>query len=321
MSSSKLRVNKNIKYSKDLSSHEIWKVLISLLYEAAAPLSVYGNMSIETAMSCLALSTDNRRKISDRKSDKFLEDIFYELTLRVGDEDDVEQSKLALLEFILNKGVERNIIVDHIAYSLALTRFPKNIDSKKLRNFVDQYLEDYDTFKQDLVYRYYHVTEAYANKNYYAKKASGLHSSKSDMFHVYLISAMRAIDRFIPTKGPLTTDIENWFQNARGSSDYIVYDGEAISINRAVRRSLHEGNKVLNTKSIPLEDRENTLTDEAHGEDSFYNTYTEYSRHVAKLSNSTILFLALNIKYSLDAEQISRINKANKHALLRGCTT
>ena len=53
MSSSKLRVNKNIKYSKDLSSNEIWKVLISLLYEAAAPLAVYGDMSIEAALSCL----------------------------------------------------------------------------------------------------------------------------------------------------------------------------------------------------------------------------------------------------------------------------
>lgn len=310
MSSSKLRVNKNIKYSKDLSSNEIWKVLISLLYEAAAPLAVYGDMSIETALSCLALSTDNRRKISDKKSEKFLEEIFYELSMRVGDED-ADQSKLELLEFILNKGVERNIIVDHIAYSLALTRFPKYIDTKKLRNFVDKYLSDYDTFKQDIVYRYYHVTEAYANKNYYAKLASGLKATKSDMFHVYLISAMRAIDRFIPTRGPLTTDIENWFQNARGSSDYIVYDGEAISINRAVRRSLHEGNKVLNTKSIPLEDRENTIKDDQNTEENFYNTYTEFSRHVAKLPNSTILFLALNIKYSLSSEQINRIKISN----------
>lgn len=313
MSSSKLRVNKNIKYSKDLSSNEIWKVLISLLYEAAAPLAVYGNMSIEAALSCLALSTDNRRKISDKKSDKFLEEIFYELAYRISDEENTEQSKLDLLEYILNKGVERNIIVDHIVYSLTLTKFPRFIDNKKLRNFVNKYLSDYDLFKQDIVYRYYHVTEAYANKNYYAKLASGLKSSKNDMFHVYLISAMRAIDRFIPTKGPLTTDIENWFQNARGSSDYIVYDGEAISVNRAVRRSIHEGNQLINTKSVPLEDRSNSLRDEYNTEDSFYNTYTEFSRHVARLPNSTILFLALNIKYTLNSEQINRINLSNSN--------
>lgn len=311
MSNSKLRVNKNVKYSKDLNASELWQVLYNLLYEAAAPLAVYGNMSIETALSCIALSTDNRRQISENKSKDFLEDIFYELSLRVGDESNVEESKLELLKFILNKGVERNVIVDHIAYSLSLTTFPKFISKRKLQNFVLQYLRDYDTFKRDLVWRYYYLTESYANRNYYAKRSSGLNSSQEDMLHVYLISMMRALDRFILSKATLTVNIENWFQNARGSSDFIVYDGEALSVNRAVRKSLHEGNKVLNTKGIPLEDRENTLMDEQNGENTFYNTYTDFTKHIAKLSNSTILFLALNIEYPLSSEQISRINKSN----------
>lgn len=307
MSSSQLKLHDKVKYSVDLHSDEIWKILNGLLYEAAAPLAVYGTMSIETGLSCLALSTDNRRQVAYIKSEDFISEIFYELSLRVPD--DSEQSKLDLLDFMLSKGVERNIIVDHIAYSLAITNLPSYIDRKKLNTFVNKYLQDYDTFKQDIVYRYYNFTEAHANRNFHAKSLNGLRSSKPDMFHVYVISAMRAIDRFIPYEGTITNYITRWFENAKGSSDYIVYDGEAITVNRTVRRSIQNGEKVLNTKAIPLEDRENLIPDESNTEESMNSTYAEFSRHAAKLPSSTIMFLALNLPYILSEEQLERLKK------------
>ena len=309
MSSTSLKVHSSVKYSADLHSAQIWKTLVDLLFETAAPLAVYSTMSIETGLSCLALSTNNRRKISENNSDHFISDIFYELSLRVPD--DSEQSKLDLLEYILNKGVERNIIVDHVAYSLAVGKFPKHIDKDKLNKFVAGYLKDYDTFKQDIVYRYFNLTKTFANRNHHNKSSHGLHSEKDDMFHVYLISAMRAVDRFIPTKGTITEYIQTWFQNAKGSSDYMVYDGEAISINRTVRRNLQEGDKqVLNTKAIPLQDRENSIPDDVNTEDKMNTTYPKFSRHLAKLKNSTIIFLAMNLPYVLSPEQIAKIKAA-----------
>lgn len=303
--SNSLKTHSEVKYSNNLSSSEIWKVLVALLYEAAAPLSVYGNMSVETGLSCLALSTNNRRKISEENSETFLSDIFYELSLRVTD--DTQESRLSLLEYILTRGVERNVIVDHIVFSLSTMRCPPEIDKGKLRSFVAQYLEDYEKFKQDIMFRYYNLTESHANKNQRAKSITGLNVHKGDMFNVYVISAMRAIDRFIPTKGTLTSYIEQWFQNAKGSSDYIVYDGEALSVNRTVRRQLQEGDLNINTKSIPLEDRENSIPDEFNTEERMNSTYPEFSRHVARLPNSTIMFLALNLPYILTKEQIERL--------------
>jgi len=280
-------------------------VLIALLYEAAAPLAIYGDMAIETGLSCLALSTNNRRKISEDNSEQFISDIFYELSLRVTD--DRQESRLSLLKYILNRGVERNVIVDHIVFSLSTAQFPNYIDRGKLRQFVSDYLQDYARFKQDVVFRYYNFAESHANKNQRAKSNHGLKTSKSDMLNVYIISLSRAIDRFIPTKGTLTSYIEQWFQNAKGSSDYVVYDGEALSVNRTVRRTLQEGGMNLNTKAIPLEDRENTIPDEFNTEEKMNSTYASFARHVARLPNSTIIFLALNLPYILTKEHIDRL--------------
>jgi hypothetical protein len=86
-----------------------------------------------------------------------------------------------------------------------------------------------------------------------------------------------------------------------------VYDGEALSVNRTVRRQLQEGDLNINTKSIPLEDRENSIPDEFNTEERMNSTYPEFSRHVARLPNSTIMFLALNLPYILTKEQIERL--------------
>lgn len=306
-----LRQHKDIKWSRDLTSYQIWTVMNSLLYEAAAPLCVYSNMSIETALSCLALSTNNRRRIAAANPDKLIVQLFYELSQRVEPCNSGPESKLDMLEYLINNGIERNIIVDHIAYSLQSDSLREvGIAKKKLKKHVAVYLKDYDTFKRDVVFRYYHLISTFANNNHYNKSKSGLKSTKDDMKHVYIISAMRAIDKFIPFKGTLTSYIQTWFQNAEGSSDFIVYDGEAFSLNRNVRKSVQDGDKEINNKAIPIHDREDSISDDEAVKE--INIFPEFSRHIAKLPNAPLVFIAQNLPYSLSMDQKKRIEKSNK---------
>lgn len=304
-----LRQHEGVKYSKGLTSFQIWQVMNELLYEAAAPLCAMGNMSVETVLSCLNISTNYRRMISAEEPDHLMEAFFVELCR---DTAYTEESRLELLNLLLQKGVERNIIVDHIVYALQTSTFP-HVSRPKLYAHVGLYLEQYEEFKRDVVFRYYHYIESFANRNYHAKKNRGLRSSKGDMFHVYVISSMRAIDRFIPFKGTLTKNIQNWFKNAEGSSDFITYDNEAVSLNRSVRKQIQDGSLSLNNKAIPVHDRENTL---AQTEDETLDqSFAEYSRSLANLPNSTIVFLAQNLPYTLSAKQCAEIEKHNHRVL------
>ena len=316
-----LRQHGGIKYSKDLSSYQIWLVLNNLLSEAAAPLVAYSNMSVETALTCLNISTDNRRKIAYYKSEEMLTRLFGELSQFVDTNKTAsEDQKLDLLEYLLNNGVERNIVIDHIAYSLAnLSKdsfIKQTMDFTKLVRHVELYLELYETFKQDLVFRFYYLISTFSNKNHYVKSLSGLNTSKEEMLHAYMISTIRAIDRFIPYEGTITSYIQTWFQNAQGSSDFIIYDDEAFNLKRGIRKSIQDGDKHINNKAIPIDDKENdiySIVDESISTDM--SSFPEFSRHAANLPNATVVFLAQALPYILSKEQIERILENNQKVL------
>jgi hypothetical protein len=304
--SQNLKFHKDIKYSKDLTSLQIWQVFNKLLYEASAPLTVYGQFSIETAISCLILSTNNRRAIAADKANVFLSKVFVEVIKAVEHKD--EEHKLSLLNMLFENGVERNIFTDHISISLKYIDLPKHIDRSKLSKHVHNYVEDYNKFKRDVLFRYYYMTQRSSHKNQYVKAINGLNSSPEENFHVYMISAMRAVDRFIPYKATLTAYIKQWFKNAEGSSDFMVYDGEAFSVNRSARKSIHDGKLELNNSAIPIEDRENFLVDEEAVYDTGSNI-DDFLRICALQPNATLVFLAQAFPYKLNEEQKSRIAK------------
>lgn len=316
MSQSSLRQHENIVWSKNLHSYQIWSIMINLLYEAAAPLAVYADMSMETALSCLALSTDNRRKITEEAQDELMVQLFDELAKRVERPQLTEESKLHLLEFILHNGIERNIVVDHIAYTMQQPNpIPPPINKKKLFRHVRKYLADYEEFKQDVLFRYYYFIETFANRNQYNKNVVGLSTSKTDMLHSYMISSFRAIDRFIPTKGTLTSQIKIWFKNAEGASNFVVYDNEAFSLNRTARKkSTEEEGKQINNKAISIHDREDIIADDNIVEMS---VFPEFARHVAKLPHASLVFVAMNIPFILSKEQIQRIQVSNKEQVAK----
>ncbi len=302
-----LRQHELVKHSQDLTSYQLWKVLNALLREAAAPLSIYGNMSIEAALSCLTITTNRRRKINSDDPPVLLTDLFVKLAEQL---DNTEDRRLQLLDFLLSRGIERNILVDHITYALQTIRLATApINRAKLVKHVVIQLENYETFKRDIIYRYYYLIAFNAKRNQKTKYYHGLKATPEDMLHVYIISAMRALDRFYPFEGTLTQNIKNWFQNAEGSSDFITYDNEALTLNRSVRKSVQEGARVLNNKAIPIEDRENTLPAEITEDGN--EQFAEFSRKLALLPNACIVFLAQSLPYILSHAQKKQIEEHN----------
>lgn len=236
---------------EDLTSFETWSVLCHLLNEAIYPAVTYSEMSFELLCSCMALSTSAKRKISAQSSADFMLWAFNTMTAL--EAENTPENRQAVATNLLELGVERNIIHDyaHRVRTIGIVSKNPNVDVGKLRKHTAFYLDLYERFRHDVVYRYYVLTHTAAMKNSVVKEQHGMLSSPEDQKNVFMLSLMRAIDKFVPYRGTLAPYILQWFKHAEGGSSYMVYTDEAYSIPRAVRKEIHEGDSALRNRVVP----------------------------------------------------------------------
>lgn len=246
-----MKINPKIKHA-NMTSFETWSVLCYLLNEALHPAVIYSNIAFEIASSCMALSTSAKRKISAHTSQELLEWLFNE-TLRCLAEPTADRKHDFITE-LLERGVERNILADFAlrVRTVGVTPNDPRVDARKIIKHADIYLEMYDEFRMDIVYRYLEFTETSARRNNAIKNNGGLMSSEGDQVNVYTISMMRAIDKFVPYKGTLASYIQQWFMNAVGASSYMTYTDEAYAMPRAARKAVQEGTLNNRNRVVPL---------------------------------------------------------------------
>lgn len=296
----KLRQSKYVKYSNDLSSYNIWAVLCELLKRIAIPLFTFSDTGKETMLSCVSLTANKSRKISYKDADETLP-IMFHLAAKAYKED------MTYIDEFFETGVERNILEDHIK-KFILSDKPLNnsrIDKEKLIKHIDSYLDLYYTFRTDVLHRYRYLIEAMANRDCAIKAKQGLVMNPESMQNNYFLVTYRAIDKFAPNKGTLTSYIKQWIPAAR-SSRFILYDGEAIDVDRSERQKIHNLQSDIKTKAIPIEDRQDELLiDPIDIED---NSSVHYS---AKHKYATLLFLNHNLEYPLNKKQRERIHAWN----------
>lgn len=296
---------RNVKYSEGLNSLQIWDVLNYLIAQMSAPYVQHSDHAVEVALSCCSISTNNRRKIGSLSSTEMLEEMFNAV---VGYQPTLDH-RVALFGRLQANGIERNVFVDHLKFSYAHTTLPPEFCKRKLRDHVRIWGERYETFRRDVIDRYYYLIQSSARTNQYIKSRNGLETTQGDMLNVYMISAMHALDKFIPYKGTLTEYIKTWFQNAEGSSSFVVYDGEAFGLNRSTRKDIQAGSKAINNKAIPIEDRENTLAVDFEAE--FPNAFDNYLHTLARFDNAPVLFMAQNLPFVLTVKQLNTIRAHN----------
>lgn len=297
-----------IKYSKDLTSNQIWKILIGLILEAGRPLClISSDFLFDLLGSVCNLSTSSRRKVAATDSPDMLPWVATKLVELSAN--DTPDRRVTIYEELLNKGIERNIVVDHIVMTLRHLESTEPYDPYKLDKHIQTYFKMYETFRKDVFNRYYDLMVAAANKNHYLKKRNGLNISQQDMVNTYTIATYRAIDKFVPFRGTLTSYIQNWFQFAEGGSSFTIYDNEAVSINRDVRRKVREDEIQIRTQAVNFDLVSNTMESKGNSEEELY--LSSIADQIAMLEHVPLIFVIFGLKYTLDENDLEMIEKHN----------
>lgn len=279
-------------YSTDLSSYEIWQVLNHLMMESISPHCLYGTMLYEMLGSCLTITSNKKRKISALEPEDFYAFCFQSLVM-LSMTKKPEQRFEIMLE-LFDNGLERNIPHDYARKAVIVPVDDPRFDSEKVNRHCGMFLELYDKFRQDVMYRYFNLTETFAKRNHYNKSQTGLFADFEEHLHVFTLSLMRAIDKFVPYSGTLASYIQMWFEHAKGSSAFMAYGDEAFSITRTMRKSVHDGDADIRNKAIPLSDREE-LIPEVVTEAVFDE---EFIAHLAAIPSSSLLFIEFSLPFS-----------------------
>ncbi len=307
----RLVYTREVKYSNYLTSFQIWKILNGLVYKASIPLlDLNNNFLFELLSSVVALCTSARRKISSVESEELLIWAANNIIL-LTNESTINKRHKIFLE-LLEKGIERNIVIDHITTNVSTISqdeiYP--IDIYKLDKSITVYLNMYEVFRKDIFNRYYDMMLVAANKNFHSKQISGLNISKNDVNQIYTIAVYRAIDKFVPFKGTLTSYIQTWFQFAEGGSAFALYDNEAVSINREVRRKVQDESLAIKTQAVNLDKVTNFVEDTSVlVKDEITTNIVKY---ISKLENVSLLFLLYNLPYKLSDKEKELIQITNK---------
>lgn len=309
MAKDQLTYSLPIKYSAGLTSHQIWKILIGLILEAGRPLCyISGDFLFDLLGSVCNLSTSSRRKVASAESPDTLPWVATKLVELAAN--NTADRRVAVYEELLQKGIERNIVVDHIVMTLRHLEDTDPYDPYKLDKHVQTYLNMYESFRKDVFNRFYDLMVFAANKNHFLKKRSGLNISKLDMVNTYTIAVYRAIDKFVPFKGTLTSYIQTWFQFAEGGSSFTMYDNEAVSINRDVRRKVREDEVSIKTQGINFDLVSNTMQSSGNSEEELY--LSTVANQISMLDYVPILFVIFGLKYTFDEDDIDLISKHNE---------
>ena len=277
------------KFSTHLSASQIWSILNRLLFEAIAPAVSRTSIGIEIGLSCIAISTDGKRKIAGVKATEFLNYCFREVLCTAITP--TAENKVALVRNLMNKGLERNIVYEYAQRIQINPPDIPNYDKNKHRNHVKVLLNQYCLFRMDVARRFHNLTQAMAKRNHYNKTRNGLDAEQAEHYSVFTLSLLQAIDKFIPWKAPLAKYIMMWFENAKGSSAFMTYTDEAYSIPRNVRQKVHEGELAIHNKAIPISERENDIPED------FKQSDPELIVNIARIPGSTLLFFNNAIPY------------------------
>lgn len=277
-------------YSTEMSSLHIWKVLNHLLFEALAPSVAHSNIGIELGLSCLAITSNAKRKVSGLEPDDFMQICFAEL-LHVA-VNNTETTRINFIKTLFEQGLERNVPYEYAQRCCIAPPIIPNVDTSKHIKHIAHFIRLYDTFRKDVADRFQALTQFSAKRNYYAKAKYGLYSAELEHQHVFVLSLLRAIDKFVPWRGTLASYILVWFENAKGASQYLIFDDEVFGLTRGIRRQVHNGDVEIRNKVIPLSDRENSIPEE-----KLLEIEGDVINKMAKLPNSTILFYARALPY------------------------
>lgn len=329
---------------ENLSSEQIANTLDTLLFRALRPVVLYTNHLEQTLAELLPFIVSNaRRKFSNKPQEVLIDTVF---SVIVGTN---KKAKLKLLrELRLERTVYFNcfnsleaIYKAYMQIVVAYINTPINKDTIKIRYSYQQQISSIERriglhadcnlqsvvnkalfwrdstleFKGMIMEKFIRLAHVNAAK---AAASTSLDIDKTDLFKDLVLSTSKAIDKYNPEKGALTSYIMWWFMDAKtpsnphNSHEY----GVSFHIPSAQRKTALANNTLtvsnlsssLDGTSVKevMDNEEDVLTRLIHQEDSVRS-----SNLAAKSDRNRLAVLLHDIRYVLSAEEIQALKDTN----------
>jgi hypothetical protein len=119
-------------------------------------------------------------------------------------------------------------------------------------------MKDMLRFRGEVIARYNPLIKTKASSFVWGRGTQGIIVENNDAAQNFTMAATRAVDKFLPTAGSLTTYVTLWLKDA-SNSGFTQPLAEAYRLSRSARKRIHTetvatGSAKTSNKSIPLED-------------------------------------------------------------------
>lgn len=299
-----------------MSSPHMWTTLAKLLDLAFQPLSEQTTITDDMIHGLIFASMDKRRKTSPRDTEQVLKFCFNLLKVA---------RPYRMRELIYTLGIDRGIFSQYAESYLSGSYVPLGvlnekdyfIEDQQLTRWLLDYYRQYFTFRNMVANRYVNLVRSEARKNKFSKDNFGMVAEGTDHDHNYMLSLFKAIDKFYPGKGTLTKYVQNWLQNAPGST-FTVYVGESFQLSRTVRRQIHIGDLNLTNKSSEIDETVIGIADTALLPDQTGNERDtlQVLRHVMGHPSATLAFVISGFALEATPEILDRVTQHSKTGLV-----
>lgn len=335
-----LSVRENVK--ENLGGNQTASILDYFLYKAIQPLVEHTKVVDLIFTSLLnQIYTDHRRRVTSLEKPHLLDLILRFLA---------SKSPEMRMKFVRRMNLERNILAFAInlwsksvedyriwEYNIMTKDHPFVIDDERKilaieNNFkvsrnkispiyawTSNYSSAYFRYKRYILEKYYRFSYKEAVNS---SKNTELLIDTDELFDNLLLAADRAIDRYNPEKGTLTSYIQQWFMNAKTNPDFNHQYGSSYSMSNSTRKNVskqyNSGLRGDHNFSVSLDEASNVVEDHTPNSERNMINQAELERIYILSKYAKGVRVALNIldvPYQFSPEEVAlfRENAARSH--------
>lgn len=239
--------------SENLSGSQIYNIMLSMLYPAVDAIAVNTTIVRRALVEVLCQwNNDKRRHVSSLSYQQVVDGLFNAVMV----ENPYASSSYAR-RLRLDRSIWGQVVRLFLTYSedyakleipyitdrrigIVLTRYERFFEASRSRLFptikwVKYYWEEYETFKSEVTEKYIRFSFSEAKR---AATMTALHVDVEELFKNLLLAVDKALNKYDPNKGALTSYIQQWFMDAKTNPDFSHIYGEAYSLSDEARRNL-----------------------------------------------------------------------------------
>src|SRR6266481_932114 len=315
----------------NLDSKTISCVLNSFLYKSLSPIFFNTNMVEIILASLLNICySDHRRKISALPKPEMIVILFKVIILEDKEEKWELVQKLQLERTIYYDIIQlflklTNQYLNHEHYLIKTNKIFYSNEMAKIENklgisrahcaptirWAQCYIKYYDEFKNSIINKYIRLAAQEAKKSTFN---TNLKIDDEELFKNLILSMQKAIAKFNPNKGTLTSYIKWWFMDAKTNPEFDHKYNESYSITNTERRHIRDKKDYTNVNlSQSLDTNKNTelSNDSLNIEDMLINKEQSdiFYKLISQIRNTKYLHLIFDIPYVIPQAELEEFKQ------------